>query len=324
MDSDIIYLRLDDFSEITACPLCSMRDHVHVGNLKKRTYVNGRLVIVDIDDFSLRKCRSCGLVFRNYVTRPETERKMQSLWFDESKKFHRWRSNRPSGNYRLRKIIDEFSRKIFPSERLRLLDVGVGEGDFIKIFEADYETYGLEKFPIDTVDYKSIVNSGMIFGDLEDSEGIAFTENFNIITALDIFEHLKLPKIAMKSIHSMLVKGGLLLIETGNIDCFVARSPGLHRWWYTAILEHKVFWSPNTISKALENERFRVIRIIRKAHKSGLVARQRLVVKFLFHKVSPKLYYNVLKSLNKNYQHEPELRIPWRDHFLVIAQKVEQ
>jgi len=153
---------------------------------------------------------------------------------------------------------------------------------------------------------------------------IKYSEHFEIITAFDIFEHLRFPSTVIRNIHLMLVRGGFLFIETGNIDCFAARATGLHRWWYVAILEHKIFWSPHTISAALESAGFRVIKVIKKAHKSGLHSRQKLVIKFLFHKAFPKFYVKTMKYLKGGYLQVPEFRMPWRDHFLVIAQKVEQ
>jgi 2-polyprenyl-3-methyl-5-hydroxy-6-metoxy-1,4-benzoquinol methylase len=323
MHSNITYFGIDDFDEISSCPLCLADDPEHIGNLKKKIFVNRRLIIVNIDNFSLSKCKSCRLVYRNYVTRPETERKIQSFWLDDLKKFRRWRSGRTSGNYRIKRLIDEFSQKFFPKKRLKLLDVGVGEGDFIKIFKNNYKTYGLDKFSIDSVDYKSIVNSDMIFGDLQDVHGLTYNEKFEIITALDIFEHLRFPTVAMKNIYSMLTNGGLLFVETGNIDCLIAHMLKPYKWWYTEILEHKIFWSPSTLPKALENEGFKVLKIIKKIHKSRLILNQKPIIKFFLHKVSPTLYSQAMKYLKKDYLCEPQLRIPWRDHLLVIAQKLD-
>ncbi len=323
MPSNVTYFGLDDFDTISSCPLCLANDLEHIGNLKKKICVNRRLIIVDIDNFSLNKCRGCGLVFRNYVTRQETERKIQSFWLDDLKKFRRWQSDRLSGYYRIKKLIDKFSQKIFLKEQLKLLDVGVGEGDFIKIFKNKYKTYGLEKLFINSVDYKSFVNSDMIFGDLQDVHGLTYNEKFEIITALDIFEHLRFPAIAMKNIYSMLTNGGLLFIETGNIDCLIAHMLKPYKWWYTEILEHKIFWSPSTLPKAIENEGFKVLKIIKKAHKSRSILNIKPLIKFVLHKASPTLYSNAMKYLKKDYLNEPQLRIPWRDHFLLIAQKLE-
>lgn len=325
MCEDKVVLKLDAFEKISSCPACKSNDVHDLGELDRRAYIEKTSIFIDVNgEYGLMKCERCGLVFRNYFTRPETERKLQSLWIDSSNRFRRWRSDKNSGSYRLKKIIDEFSREFLSSQRLKLVDLGIGEGDFLELFIADYDTYGFEKFPIKSVDYGSIVNSGIIFGDLEDEKSIPYAEEFHLVTALDIFEHLRFPEIAIKNIRSMLVDGGLLFIETGNIDCFAARATGLHRWWYVAILEHKIFWSPHTISAALESAGFRVIKVIKKAHKSGLHSRQKLVIKFLFHKAFPKFYVKTMKYLKGGYLQVPEFRMPWRDHFLVIAQKVEQ
>ncbi len=318
-----VVLKSNDFEKISFCPTCNSNNFIHLGELNRNVFINKKNVAINVDgNYGLTKCMRCGLVIRNYVTRPEAEKKIQSFWLDDSKKFRRWQSDRPSGHYRIKKLIDKSSQNIFPKEHLKLLDVGVGEGDFIKIFKNNYKTYGLEKFSIGNVNYKSIVNSGMIFGDLQDVHGLIFREKFEIITALDIFEHLRFPAIAMKNIYSMLTNSGLLFIETGNIDCLIARMLKPYKWWYTEILEHKIFWSPSTLPKAIENEGFKVLKIIKKAHKSRSILNIKPLIKFFLHKSSPTLYSNAMKYFKKYYLCEPQLRIPWQDHFLLIAQKL--
>jgi len=323
MSPHIIHLDIDDFEKISSCPLCSGTNFKYIGNLKNRIFINRRLIQIDVENFNLRRCKDCGLVYRNYVTLPETERKMQSFWLNDSGKFSHWHTRRLAGHYKIKKLIDELSRKVFSRDQLNLLDIGIGEGDFIKIFNKDYKTYGLEEYDIDSLDYSSLVNSDMIYGNLQNAFGLGYSENFEIITALDIFEHLRLPEVAIENIYSMLTKGGLLFIETGNIDCFIARTLKQNKWWYTEILEHKIFWTPTTLSKAIEKKGFKVLKVIKKLHKSRMILDQKPVIKFLLYKISPKLYVKLMRSINKDYLSEPQLRIPWRDHFFIIAQKPE-
>ena len=309
------------FHKVLSCPLCNSNQIDYIGSVNKHLNINDQLIKVDIDNYGLMQCSFCSLVFRNYTTKPKTEEMLQGSWFDQGKKFNRWQATNISGYYRIKKFVDSYFKTHFPDQIGKLLDIGVGEGDFVSIFTKDYMTYGLEKYPIKGIDYKSVVNSKIIIDDLETINGIKSNEKFKVITVFDTFEHLKTPKTAIKNIFDILDNSGLLFLETGNIDCLIPRVLGRNKWWYVKILEHKIFWSINTLTNALKKEGFIILQVVPKAHKAGLFSTYKNFIKFIGYKICPQLYRTVLKIMNKNYKNKPRLRVPWADHFLLIAQK---
>ena len=267
MEPTPIYFRSKDFEKISSCPLCLNNNSLRIGQLRDIFFVNKELIIVDIDDFSLKRCKSCGLFFRNYITKPETEFKLQNYWKDEKREFHRWESPSIKGLLNLKSYIDKITYKVFTDEKLSILDVGIGEGEFIKLFFDDYQTYGIETNPIEEVDYNKIINREILFNSIEDNINEKYKSSFHIITALDIFEHLSKPNDAIKILHSMLHSNGLLVIETGNISSLPSKLMGYFKWWYVPILEHKIFWNTQTLPEFLKENGFKILKIKKKIHK---------------------------------------------------------
>ena len=66
------------------------------------------------------------------------------------------------------------------------------------------------------------------------------SDQFEIITAFDLVEHLYDVPAFLSNCHSKLVNGGKLILLTGDIQSVSARAAGAH-WWYVQYPEHIVF-----------------------------------------------------------------------------------
>jgi len=285
-------------------------------------FVNKKLIKVDLEDFSLKRCKNCGLFFRNYITKHETELKLQNYWKNEKEDFNRWEPSSIKGLLKLKDYIYKYSFKVFNDVELSILDIGIGEGEFIKLFNRDYKTYGIEINPIKGVNYNKIINREIIFGNIEETINEKYKSSFHIITTLDIFEHLSKLDNTVKNLHSMLLPDGLLVIETGNISSLPSKLMGYYKWWYVRVMEHKIFWDFNTITSFLESNNFRILMIKKKIHKGGVSFNPIPFIKFIIYLISPKLYKIIMNYFNKDFIKPDFPRIPWRDHILIIAQKL--
>jgi 2-polyprenyl-3-methyl-5-hydroxy-6-metoxy-1,4-benzoquinol methylase len=122
-------------------------------------------------------------------------------------------NNKGSFNF----IHNFFMKKLMKYQKKgRLLDFGCGTGYFLKIANDNYETYG-----IDVSDYsiqetskrsphtKTIVGGPERLDDFDDGY-------FDIITAIDVLEHLTKPQAVIKKFNDKLAVNGLMLINVPN------------------------------------------------------------------------------------------------------------
>jgi hypothetical protein len=128
-----------------------------------------------------------------------------------------------------------------PGTQLRLLDWGAGLGGLVRMArERGMKADGLD--------------AGYAAGILEDKglnapPTVDASSRYDVITAIEVIEHLIDPIAELRSMGTFLKPGGFLFITTGNVA--KARCP-LHEWYYAQIPDvHVTFWSPKAWTKAL-------------------------------------------------------------------------
>jgi len=100
----------------------------------------------------------------------------------------------------------------------RVLDVGCAYGYMLQRFPDTFEKFGLDvsEHAID-VAKKSLPTATFAVGNAEDK--LPFDEDFfDIILLNDVLEHLEYPKLALENIQRVLKKGGILYINTPNLN----------------------------------------------------------------------------------------------------------
>lgn len=98
----------------------------------------------------------------------------------------------------------------------RLLDVGCGLGLFLETMTTEFVTYGIDlsPFAIETARTR-LPDSRLEVGSLTD--GLPFDEVFDVVTAINIFEHLEDPAAGLDAVHRRLRPGGLLVAHLPTI-----------------------------------------------------------------------------------------------------------
>lgn len=98
----------------------------------------------------------------------------------------------------------------------RLLDVGCGLGLFLETMAPEFELYGMDLSPyaIDEA-ARRLPGARLAVGSL--TEGLPFDDTFDVVTAINIFEHLEDPATGLDVVHGRLRAGGLLVAHLPTI-----------------------------------------------------------------------------------------------------------
>jgi 2-polyprenyl-3-methyl-5-hydroxy-6-metoxy-1,4-benzoquinol methylase len=234
---------------VDRCPLCGSEDH--------------RVAFTE-DGYSVIRCRSCGLGF----TSPRLgETELASMYGDDSY----WRSDSPKTlgyhDYRADEplYLQTFRRRLGfalaggPAGG-RALDVGCAAGFCMAVLrERGFEAHGVEVSPViaayalehfgfDTVHVGTLQEAPFEAGE------------FDLITMWDVIEHVPDALGLLARARELLAPGGLLVVETQDIDSAFARVLG-PRWHHYKHAEHIYHHTPSTVRRLLTEAGFRTERL---------------------------------------------------------------
>lgn len=228
------------------CPLCSStKQH-------KKIQINKKNKVLT--------CNNCSLSFLNPI--PSRE-KISALYRREY--FQETSSSGYSNYSSMENVLkNESLRKLNYikkyTNKKKLMDVGSGLGTFLKVAKnAGYKVSGNDISTFAAERIKKQLKIPFYLGSLE--KEIFPQSKFEIITAWDVIEHIFSVNKAIKNIKNALKSGGLLFFTTPNINSWDACLMGKHWYGYKKVPEHVLFFSPESITNALENSGFNVLEI---------------------------------------------------------------
>lgn len=150
-------------------------------------------------------CGACGLHYRN--PRP-TQAAILEL-YNAGHTFSQWQKELPVREFLWKKRLDILLRHRHEG---RLLDVGTGDGFFLKQVGEHFEATGTE-----------ISSAGVSFAEKHGVQVLHGTfrmleakQQFDVITLWHVLEHLPFPGIALKDLRRYLQPDGLLVIAVPN------------------------------------------------------------------------------------------------------------
>jgi glycosyltransferase involved in cell wall biosynthesis/SAM-dependent methyltransferase len=109
-----------------------------------------------------------------------------------------------------------------------LLDVGCGHGLLLdEARKRGYQTVGLEMSAAAAGFAQDVLNLDVREQTIDELDG---SERFDVITLIDVFEHLSNPVATIERCRDLLAPDGLLCIVTPNPSSITARLAG-RRWW---------------------------------------------------------------------------------------------
>jgi SAM-dependent methyltransferase len=136
----------------------------------------------------------------------------------------------------------------------RLLDVGCGRGEFLKVARQSFDVAG-----VDVASTMTLSDEAVPFfqGRLEDA---AFEEeSFHIVTAFEVLEHLFDPASVLRAVHRVLAPDGMFVFQTGDVDTFRARL-NLESWPYLQPPVHLNIPSRRSLAVLMRRTGFRVVK----------------------------------------------------------------
>ena len=137
----------------------------------------------------------------------------------------------------------------------RLLEVGCARGDFLRVARRSFEVFGVEPNP-DLAD--SAARVAAIHRDVLETLPL---RNFDVAVSFHVIEHVDSPKRFVQAIRDRLKPGGLLVLETPDINSLPFRF--MKARWRQFIPEHYFFFDARTITKLLADSGFAVERTMR-------------------------------------------------------------
>ena len=157
----------------------------------------------------------------------------------------------------------------------KLLEVGCARGDFLSVARDSFDVFGVEPNPSLADDAEKVAP---IYRDV--IETLPWRE-FDVITSFHVIEHVDSPKRFVAAMADRLKPGGLLVLETPDIDSLPFRL--MKTRWRQFIPEHYFFFDASSMTKLLSENGFRVDRIGRIGkHASAALILNRLSRYFRF------------------------------------------
>ena len=150
-----------------------------------------------------------------------------------------------SERYPHEKMIDKIIYKI--PENSMILDVGCFTGKLLSIHQ-QHQLHGVEP-SIEGALVASTENKIKIIGESVTEElAEVYSGKFEIITLIDVFEHLLNPTEYLQLLFKMLKVNGQLIIVTGRTDSYMFNTIG-PSYWYVNIEPHLVFLNKKYLGK---------------------------------------------------------------------------
>ncbi|MCW8450394.1 class I SAM-dependent methyltransferase [Legionella quinlivanii] len=230
------------------CWLCDSRTLV----LKRRgispeSLKSSHFTVTDSDygtSLSIYQCQSCGFLFC-----PEAQAidsyyaAMTDVTYEETQE---------PRSYQAQKLLEEIRHFKFEG---KLLDIGAGIGILVKEgLNQGYDASGIEvcEWFVERAKSKGLpVYSGSF-------PGAAVNRHYDIITLIDVLEHVENPVQLMTDISQYLTSDGIAVIVTPDVSSLAARLFN-KKWWHYRIA-HLSYFNRKTLRLAADKSNLEIIK----------------------------------------------------------------
>jgi 2-polyprenyl-3-methyl-5-hydroxy-6-metoxy-1,4-benzoquinol methylase len=170
--------------------------------------------------YSVLQCGECGVMFKSSVLEENRQEELEEIYNSE-KYWGNPQRRAETANYDLRHKRVRIYRRIlqklaesFPQKGC-LLDVGCAKGVFLDVARRDgWQPVGLEVSSFASQYAQENFGLEVFTGTLEEAPWP--DASFDVITMLDVIEHLADPSSALLQTRRLLKAGGIVVIETPN------------------------------------------------------------------------------------------------------------
>jgi 2-polyprenyl-3-methyl-5-hydroxy-6-metoxy-1,4-benzoquinol methylase len=249
-----------------------------------------------LPELKLRRCRQCGCLWADDARQDEATlaaayKRVSDSYFESPEddprylQFYRW--------------LEQLLKQHVSGKTI--LDVGCGDGTFLSTLSDEWSKRGIEP-SVSGARLARERRLDVACGTLETTRG---AYEVDLISALDVIEHVVDPHTFIDSLKPHLRKGGVVLLLTGDAEAYSARIAG-SQWSYLRWCGHVSVFSRAGLRRLLESHGFEVVTSQPCEHPSspGALAWWRV------HLLEPARWI-----LGRNKSWYPF----WRDHQAVIA-----
>lgn len=163
-------------------------------------------------NLSVYGCNSCSHQFS--LIPKEKQEKYDGNYFLNTHK--NWMSN---PNLKLFDFIYRKIGKLLKKENIKLLDVGCGNGDFLKYLAAKDSSFDL--FGVDLAENKyseiTFINKDFVNDQLDELKGL----RFDVVCGLAVVEHVENPHLFIQKVSNFLQPNGVVFLMTINSNSLI-------------------------------------------------------------------------------------------------------
>jgi 2-polyprenyl-3-methyl-5-hydroxy-6-metoxy-1,4-benzoquinol methylase len=193
------------------------------------------------------RCASCGLVFADPPPETDLEQAYADLEDPEYEEGNEYRL------LQMRRLMWSITRRRSSGT---LLDVGAGTGLLVRAAqEAGFQAIGVEPSRRAATAARSLNGVEVLQGVLPHA-GLG-DARFDVITAVDVIEHVMNPVGLLRTMVGYLAPGGLLVVTTPDVSSWAPRVLG-RRWWHCR-LAHVCFFDPGSMQEAAERASLTIV-----------------------------------------------------------------
>ena len=216
------------------CPACLGDKHSNIG---------------EKNNFFLWRCSICKTIFADIgLHNIETAKEVKELYehYYDAAEF----TLNHAAEISLQNIVSSFEKYRLTQ---KILDIGFGEGGLLTIAEKnEWKCYGTELSP-HALEYGE--RRGWTVSDDVLNDSRFPQQGFDVVTMIELIEHVPNPDVFLQTAFKMLRSGGILFLTTPNTQGINRRLLGLE-WSVVSPPEHITIWSSTGLEKALHRNKF--------------------------------------------------------------------
>ncbi|MEX2596168.1 MAG: class I SAM-dependent methyltransferase [Salibacteraceae bacterium] len=197
---------------------------------------------------AIYKCSNCGFLQCPYLT--------DVISFYEQMEDNQYEEGRDQRLLQERKVMEQI-QKIKPGGKL--LDIGAGSGILVQAaLELGYDAEGVEpsKWLHKQAQKLNLPVELGIFPQEDRLKG-----PYDVVTLVDVIEHVGDPKGLVKSIREVLKEDGILIVVTPDVDSVMAKTLK-YKWWHFRIA-HIGYFNKKNLNLVMEKAGFSVFKLMR-------------------------------------------------------------